>query len=89
MYLHQPDRTVPFAETYSAMNEAYRAGKFEHFGLSNFSADEVEEAVTMCKEKGWVVPTVYQGLYNAVARNGEDKLFPVLRKHGIKFYSYR
>jgi aflatoxin B1 aldehyde reductase len=88
MFIHGPDRTTPFAETYEAIDEEYRAGKFDEFGLSNFSAAEVEECVRMCTDKGWVVPTVYQGHYNAITRGGEKDLFPVLRKYGIKFYAF-
>ena len=89
IYLHYPDRSVPFEETCIAINQAYREGKFDRFGLSNFAAAEVEQIVDLCKENGFVVPSVYQGLYNAVARQGEKELFPVLRKHGIAFYAYR
>ena len=84
-----PDRTTPFEETCEAMNQAYQAGKFTEFGLSNFSATEVEDCVTACKKNGWVVPTVYQGQYNAITRGGEADLFPVLRKHGMRFYAFR
>ena len=89
MYIHAPDRTTPFAETFESLDVAYRAGKFAELGLSNFSPREVEDCVALCKDKGWVVPTVYQGHYNAVARGGEAELFPLLRRLGIRFYAYR
>ena len=89
MYLHGPDRTTPFDETYEAVDKQYRAGKFEEFGLSNFTAQEVENCIAMCKKNGWVTPTVYQGHFNALTRGGETDLFPVLRKYGIKFYAFR
>ena len=41
------------------------------------------------KEKGFVQPSVYQGMYNLIARAGEAELFPVLRKHNISFYAWR
>lgn len=88
MYLHIPDRETPFEETCEAINEAYQLGQFKRFGLSNYTADEVEKIVAICKEKGFVAPTVYQGQYNPLVRSGEDTLFPVLRKHGIAFYAY-
>lgn len=89
MYLHSPDRATPFEETCRAMDQEYRRGRFERFGLSNYRADEVEEIVRICEEHGWVQPTVYQGRYNAIIRSGEELLFPVLRRHGIGFYAYR
>ena len=87
-YLHMPDRDTPFEETCRAMNDAYQAGKFEKFGLSNFRADEVEQVYKICEEHGWVKPTVYQGQYNAIARRPEEDLLPILRKYNIAFYAY-
>lgn len=49
---------------------------------------EVGEIVTLCRIHGWVQPTVYQGLYNAIHRAAEPDLFPALRKYGISFYEY-
>lgn len=88
MYLHAPDRTTPFEETCRAMDAEWRKGKFARFGISNYRADEVEEIVSICERAGLVKPSVYQGRYNAIIRSGEEKLFPVLRKHGIAFYAY-
>jgi len=88
LYLHAPERTTPLEEALGAINDAYKKGHFELFGLSNFSAAEVEQVVQIAKEKGYVPPKVYQGLYNLVTRSGEGELFPVLRKHGIRFYAY-
>lgn len=88
-YLHAPDRTTPFEDTCAGINEAYKAGSFKHFGVSNHSPEEVEKIVSICAENGYVKPTVYQGQYNAVVRGGEKHLFPVLRKHKMAFYAYR
>jgi aflatoxin B1 aldehyde reductase len=38
--------------------------------------------------KGYVLPTLYEGYYNAVARRCEKDLFPVLRRLGIAFLCY-
>ena len=88
MYLHAPDRTVALEKTCRAMNDAFLEGKFEKFGLSNYSPEEVEQIVEICEANRWVKPTVYQGHYNAIARIAEDVLIPTLRKHGISYYAY-
>ncbi|KAI9827943.1 MAG: hypothetical protein M1826_006139 [Phylliscum demangeonii] len=87
-YLHAPDRVTPFEETCGAINEAYQAGLFTHFGLSNYTAQEVDEIVALCEKHGWVKPSVYQGQYSAIVRGGEPELFPILRKHKIAFYAW-
>ena len=66
-YLHAADRSVPFAETLEVLNEMHKEGKFVQLGLSNFTAFEVAEVVITCKERGWVRPTIYQGMYNAIS----------------------
>ena len=79
---------MPLRETLSGINELYKQGAFKRFGLSNFLAHQVEEIIAIANELGFVVPSVYQGNYNAVARRTEDEVFPVLRKHNIAFYAY-
>lgn len=87
-YLHWPDRTVPLTETLQAMNEAYKQGKFDKFGISNYSVAEIEEIMEICEREDWIKPSVYQGHYNVLCRRGEKQLFPSLRKHGFSFYAW-
>lgn len=81
-YLHAPDRTTPFAETFEAVNSLYQEGLFTRLGLSNFQAWEV------ARSHGWKQPDVYQGIYNALHRAVEPELFLCLRYYGISFYAY-
>ena len=67
-YLHGPDRKTPYEETLRAVNELYKEGKFKRFGISNYMSWEVAEIVGICKANGYVAPTVYQGVYNAIHR---------------------
>ena len=67
-YMHAADRSVPFAETLEEVNKMHKEGKFVQLGLSNFTAFEVAEVVITCNERGWVRPTIYQGMYNAISK---------------------
>ncbi|GLB35343.1 putative aldo keto reductase [Lyophyllum shimeji] len=87
-YLHAPDRSVPYEVTLKAVNDLYKEGYFKRFGISNYMAWEVAEIVGICKANGYIQPTVYQGIYNAVHRAVEPELFPCLRKYGISFYEF-
>lgn len=87
-YLHAPDPTTPIEETIDAINELYKQGKFKKFGLSNYTPDDVKKIYDYAKSKNYVLPTVFQGNYNAFSRSIEKDLFPVLRKYGISFYAY-
>lgn len=88
LYIHAPDDSIPIEETLEGINEAYKQGAFRRFGLSNFSAEQVQKAYDICKEKGYPLPQVFQGNYNPVARHYETQLFPTLRKLGMHFYAY-
>ncbi|KAK2764403.1 hypothetical protein FQN54_009097 [Arachnomyces sp. PD_36] len=87
-YLHAADRSVPFAETLEAVNELHKQGKFVQLGLSNYTAFEVAEIVTMCNERGWVRPTIYQAMYNAITRSIEAELIPCCRRYGMDIVIY-
>ncbi|KAJ6465205.1 Aldo/keto reductase [Mycena vitilis] len=87
-YLHGPDRTVPYEETLKAVDDLYKEGHFKRFGISNYMAWEVAEMVGICKRHGYIQPTAYQGIYNAIHRGVEPELLPALRKFGIAFYEF-
>ncbi|KAI4185836.1 MAG: hypothetical protein L6R41_003883 [Letrouitia leprolyta] len=87
-YLHAADRSVPFAETLEAVNELHKQGKFVQLGLSNYTAFEVAEVVMTCKANGWVRPTIYQGMYNAITRSLEQELIPCCRRYGLDIVIY-
>ncbi|KAK5127092.1 hypothetical protein LTR85_008452 [Meristemomyces frigidus] len=87
-YIHAPDAEVPIENTLEGVQEVYKSGFFKRFGLSNFKAEDVQKVYDICKEKGYPLPSVYQGNYSAVARKQEELLFPTLRKLGMSFYAY-
>ncbi|KAJ7133566.1 NADP-dependent oxidoreductase domain-containing protein [Mycena epipterygia] len=49
---------------------------------------EVAQIYEICKRNGWVIPTVYRGLYNAYHRVVEAEFVPCLRAYGISLYVY-
>ncbi|MGQ7847529.1 aldo/keto reductase family protein [Granulosicoccus sp. 3-233] len=87
-YLHSPDLNVPIRETLQAVADLHQKGRFQRFGLSNYAAWQVAEISEICRAEGWIMPTVYQGMYNALTRDVERELFPCLRNYGIAFYAY-
>ncbi len=48
----------------------------------------MEKIHEYCQAHNYVVPTVYQGNYNPLARRQETVLLPTLRRLGISFYAY-
>ena len=88
LYLHSPDLDTPVEQTLERCFNMYQQGKFKTFGLSNYASWQVAEVVEICRNNGWMQPTVYQGMYNSLTRDVERELFPCLRNYGISFYAY-
>ncbi|KAK5046084.1 hypothetical protein LTR84_008541 [Exophiala bonariae] len=88
IYLHFPDRSVPFSQTVPAIASAVLNSQARRWAISNYSAAEVDEIVSICKSQSLPLPHCYQGHYNALTRHAESRLLPTLRKHGIAFYAY-
>jgi aflatoxin B1 aldehyde reductase len=87
-FLHAPDTRTEIGETLSAINGLHRSRKFRHFGLSNYAPSDVEAIHALAKKNGYVLPTVYEGNYNALARHAETDLLPLLRKLKLSFWAY-
>jgi aflatoxin B1 aldehyde reductase len=87
-YLHAPDRSTPYEDTLREINNLHKEGKFNRFGISNFMSWEVAQLCEIADRNGWIKPTAYQGVYNALHRAVEPELFPCLRKYGISFYEF-
>ena len=87
-YLHAPDPAVSIEETLQAVQNLFEAGKFKRFALSNFTAWETVWIHGYMKSKNWVVPTIYQGMMNAITRKTNEELLPALRRLGMAFYAY-
>jgi aryl-alcohol dehydrogenase-like predicted oxidoreductase len=46
----------------------HKEGKFVQLGLSNYAAWEVAEIYNIAKEKGWIKPSIFQAMYNAISK---------------------
>jgi aflatoxin B1 aldehyde reductase len=88
LYLVTPDSATPIESTLSAVQELHDEGLFEEFGVSNFSAWQVAQAWEIAARHGWIRPSVYQGMYNAITRAVEPELFKCLGNYGIRFHAY-
>ena len=88
LYLNVRDGHTPIEATLCAVQRLHDEGAFDELGLSNMSAADVNEFVSIADRHSWVKPTVYEGLYNAISRAMEAELLSELRRHGIRFNAY-
>ncbi|KAF7531735.1 hypothetical protein G7054_g8608 [Neopestalotiopsis clavispora] len=88
LYIHAADRATPFEQTLGALDKLHKAGKFVQLGLSNYTAFEVAEAVMICRQHGWVRPTIYQAMYNMITRGIDAELVPACKRYGLDIVVY-
>ncbi|MGC2131525.1 MAG: aldo/keto reductase, partial [Candidatus Aquilonibacter sp.] len=73
---HRFDRTTPLEETCEMMNDLVRSGTVLYWGVSEWNADELVAAVTLCRARGWAVPVSNQPQYSALWRRIEERVLP-------------
>lgn len=88
LYLHQPDTECSLEESLEGVHLLMQQGVVGEYGLSNYSRVETERVVAICEDKGYALPAVFQGLYNALNRRVETELLPLLRQHGTRFVAF-
>lgn len=88
LYLHFPDPCTPVESALEGCAQLYDAKKFTKLGLSNFPAWLVAEAYNICEKHGWMLPKVYEGLYNPLSRLAERELDRALDYYHMCFYAY-
>jgi aryl-alcohol dehydrogenase (NADP+) len=88
-YAHFEDPETPLAETAAAFDELVRAGKVRYTGLSNFSPENIEAYIDICKTNGFALPVALQPHYNLVHRNDfEDELAPIAEREHLGVVPY-
>ncbi|MCR5226383.1 MAG: aldo/keto reductase [Eubacterium sp.] len=88
VFLHFPDPATPVESVLSAMAYLHDRGRFNELGLSNFPAWMVADVWHICDKHGWVLPTVFEGIYNPLTRKAEIELNACLNCFGLRFYAY-
>jgi aryl-alcohol dehydrogenase-like predicted oxidoreductase len=81
--VHAWDPLTPLDETLRFFDDAVSAGKVRYFGLSNFTAWQLQRAVTTTQLRGWTVPVTLQPQYNLLAREIEWEIVPACLSEGL------
>jgi aryl-alcohol dehydrogenase-like predicted oxidoreductase len=85
--LHQPDPSVPIADTLGALDQAVRAGKVREIGCSNFSAAQLREAEAAVRDGAARFVSV-QNEYSLLKRDPEAEVLPECERLGLAFLPY-
>jgi aryl-alcohol dehydrogenase-like predicted oxidoreductase len=85
--LHQPDPSVPIAETIGALDDLVRAGKVREIGCSNFSVPQLQEARAAAMPRLASFVSV-QNEYSLLNREAEHEVLPECERLGVAFLPY-
>ena len=85
--LHSPDDT-PIAETLAAMTEEVAAGRTRAIGCSNFSAEQLAEALEASAENGLSRFDVIQPPYSLALPDADEDTFPICEREQVAVTSY-
>lgn len=81
-YSHRPDPNTPLEETMGALDLMVRQGKALYVGISNYSAEQTAEAISILTRLGTPL-VIHQPSYSMLNRWIEDGLQDVLQENGV------
>jgi 1-deoxyxylulose-5-phosphate synthase len=85
---HWWDEDVPLDETLEALTEIVEAGKARYVGCSNWTGEQIQEAVDLAREHGYVKIVSSQPEYSLLHREPESDVIPVSTANGISQVVY-
>jgi aryl-alcohol dehydrogenase-like predicted oxidoreductase len=86
--LHQPDPTVPIADTLGALQRLIDAGKVREIGCSNFSSAQLREADVAARRDGGSAFASVQNEYSLFHREPEADVLDTCAELGIAFVPF-
>jgi aryl-alcohol dehydrogenase-like predicted oxidoreductase len=85
---HAPDPETPVEETVSAFDELVRAGKVGAVGASNYTAEQLAEAVEVAELEGVARYEWAQNSFSLLERADAETVFPVCHEHGLGYEAH-
>ncbi|MCT3649709.1 aldo/keto reductase [Elizabethkingia anophelis] len=81
-YSHRPDPETPIEETMQALDFAVRSGRALYAGISNYNAEQTQQAASILRELGTPC-LIHQPKYSMFVRWTEEGLLDVLEDNGV------
>ncbi len=85
---HRYDEQTPLIETCRAMNDLIDQSKVLYWGVSEWSGDQIAEAVDICDDQRWHRPVSNQPLYNMLERRWEAECLPMCTRLGLGIVNF-
>jgi aryl-alcohol dehydrogenase-like predicted oxidoreductase len=81
--MHEPDPNTPLLETLETLHDLVREGKVRYIGSSNYTAQLLQEADALARERQLTHFVSAQNHYSLVERGIEDDVLPMCERLGI------
>lgn len=81
--IHRPDPATPIEESLSAMQDLWSLGKIRYIGVSNFSASQISECLSVARIEA------VQSHYSMLERGIESEIIPLCKREQIGLAVYR
>jgi aryl-alcohol dehydrogenase-like predicted oxidoreductase len=81
--LHRPDPSTPIEDTLGTFNDLRNEGKIRFFGCSNFSGEQMAEAVAAADAAGYQGFVTAQNRWSVLNRDIEKDLTPVCTDNNV------
>ena len=85
---HAFDEKTPQEESLRAFDDLVRAGKVGAVGASNFTAEQLAEAVEIAELEGLTRYEWVQNSFSLLERADAETLFPVCHEHGLGYEAF-
>jgi aryl-alcohol dehydrogenase-like predicted oxidoreductase len=73
---HRYDPSTVLEETCRVMHDLIQAGKIRHWGVSEWTADQMADVVALCEREGLTSPATDQPRYSMLQRGVEGEVLP-------------
>ena len=80
---HRFDQNAPLEETLRALDDLVRQGKVLYIGVSEWTADQISDALRIAKEMNLDRIVSNQPQYNVIQRRIENGVIPLCEREGI------
>ncbi|MEW6059351.1 MAG: aldo/keto reductase family protein [Actinomycetota bacterium] len=80
---HRYDPSTVLEETCRVMHDLVQEGKIRHWGVSEWTADQIAEAMALCERNGLTPPMTDQPHYSMLLRDAEEEVLPACARFGL------
>ncbi len=82
-FCHRYDEDTPVEETIRIMDDLIHHGKIMYWGTSEWTAEQIQEAMEICETYGYYKPQVEQPQYSLIARHKFEANAPKAHEYGM------